>query len=121
MTAPIVEWQILATEPDRVAAFYADLFRWTVDAGNPLAYRRVHIDGQPSLAGGIWPAPPEARSFVQLFVGVDDVRRYFERACELGATALIPPQTLPDGDELAIVKDPFGMSFGIRSLPKNPG
>jgi hypothetical protein len=26
---------------------------------------------------------------------------------------IVPPQTLPDGDEMAILTDPSGMSFGV--------
>jgi predicted enzyme related to lactoylglutathione lyase len=115
MSAPIVEWQILAADPDGVAAFYGALFGWEIDSDNPLGYRRV-VTPSATTGGGIWPAPPQAHNFVQLFAGVDDVQAYFQRACELGATPLVPPQILPEGDLLAILQDPFGMPFGIRNL-----
>jgi predicted enzyme related to lactoylglutathione lyase len=108
----VIEWQILATDPEGVATFYQRLFDWQFDSDNPLAYRRVAAGAQ-GVNGGIWPAPPETRNFVQLFIGVDDVSAYAARAQELGATTIVPPQTLPDGDELAILLDPFGMAFGI--------
>jgi predicted enzyme related to lactoylglutathione lyase len=50
---------------------------------------------------------------VQLFIEVDDVPSHVEKAIRLGATVLIPPQQLPDGDELAILLDPVGISFGL--------
>jgi predicted enzyme related to lactoylglutathione lyase len=116
MSAAVLEWQILATDPKAVADFYGKLFDWQVDADNALGYRRI-TPGQavaaPGIAGGIWPAPPTARNFVQLFIGVDDVTRYHEAAKGLGATSIVAPQLLPDGDELAIMADPFGMPFGI--------
>ena len=65
------------------------------------------------IHGGIWPAPPEAPSFVQLFIEVDDCDSYVKSATSQGATVLMPPQALPDGDVMAILKDPNGMSFGI--------
>ena len=111
MSATVIEWQILATDPEGAATFYERLFDWRIDTNNALGYRRIAPDN--GIGGGIWPAPPETRNFVQLFVGVDDVGEYVERARQLGATVIVPPQKLPDGDELAIVLDPFGMPFGI--------
>lgn len=113
MNAPVIEWQILATNPKAVADFYARLFDWTVDADNQLGYRRISSDQPGGIPGGIWPAPQTDRNFVQLFVGVDDVSKYYDDATGLGAKSIVAPQRLPDGDELAIMLDPFGMAFGI--------
>jgi uncharacterized protein len=116
MNAAVIEWQILATDPNAVAEFYGRLFGWQVDADNALGYRRITTSQAATatgVAGGIWPAPPTARNFVQLFIGVDDVNRYYEAAKGLGATSIVSPQQLPDGDALAIMTDPFGMPFGI--------
>jgi uncharacterized protein len=116
MSAAVIEWQILATDPNAVAEFYGRLFGWQVDADNALGYRRITTSQAATatgVAGGIWPAPPTARNFVQLFIGVDDVNRYYEAAKGLGATSIVSPQQLPDGDALAIMTDPFGMPFGI--------
>lgn len=62
---------------------------------------------------GSWPVPPEGHGFVQLFVQVDDLPRRMAKAQELGAKVLIPPQALPDGDELTILLDPEGIAFGM--------
>ena len=57
----------------------------------------------------------EAHSFVQLFIEVDNVASSVQKATELGATVIVPPQKLPDGSQLAILHDPEGVSFGIMS------
>jgi uncharacterized protein len=110
---PVTHWQIVTPHPDRVAAFYAGLFAWEVNADNALGYRRVDTGSEDGVPGGIWPAPPGAPTFVQLIVEVDDVTAHVTRATELGARVLVPPQHLPDGDEMAILQDPEGMSFGL--------
>jgi uncharacterized protein len=112
MSAPVLEWQIVTTNPDRLSRFYVDLFDWTVDTNNALGYRQIDTGGG-SMRGGIWPAPPDAHSFVQLFVGVPDVEQSVARAQELGARVIVPPTALPDGDELAILADPCGVTFGV--------
>ena len=35
MGQPVMQWQILARDPDTVTAFYASLFGWRVNANTP--------------------------------------------------------------------------------------
>lgn len=116
MAAPVMQWQMLSKNPDELAKFYAQLFGWSVNADNPMGYRVINTGSQQGIQGGIWPAPPQAQTFTQLFVAVSDVGATFRRAIEMGAKPLVPPQKLPDGDEMAILQDPQGMSFGLMSL-----
>lgn len=113
MGCPVLEWQMLAKNPDAVAAFYCGLFEWTIDSDNALGYRRVNTGSSGGIDGGIWPAPPDGHNLVQLFVAVDSVPAYHQRAETMGAKTLVPPQKLPDGDELAIMLDPAGVPFGL--------
>jgi hypothetical protein len=115
MGSPVVQWQMLSNRPDELAAFYATLFGWTVNADNALGCRMVDTGSPKGIPGGIWPAPPEAHAFTQIFVAVDDVPASVARAQALGATVIVPPQKLPDGDELAILLDPQGISFGVTN------
>jgi predicted enzyme related to lactoylglutathione lyase/transcriptional regulator with XRE-family HTH domain len=110
---PVVKWQMIARDPERLAAFYAELFGWKIDAENALHYREVNTGSPRGIGGGIWPAPPEAPSFVQLFVEVSDLEAAVAQARALGAEVIVPPQELPDGDALAIVKDPAGIPLGM--------
>ncbi|MGD0616779.1 MAG: VOC family protein [Bryobacteraceae bacterium] len=113
MANPVSQFQILSKEPDATAAFYSELFGWTVDAANPLGYRRIDTGSRDGIQGGIWPAPPEAANFVQLFISVDDVEAAAQHAERLGAKILIRPTVLPQGEEMAVLLDPHGMPFGI--------
>jgi len=65
------------------------------------------------INGGVWPSPPEGHNLVQLFVEVDDIDAALSKATSLGATIIVPKSELPDGDALAIVLDPAGLSFGM--------
>ena len=112
MTGPVVQWQLIAPEPERVAAFYAKLFGWQVSSNNALGYRQVDT-GEGGTPGGIWPSSAGNAAFVQLFVRVPDIAAAVGQAEALGATIIIPPSTLPDGDTMAILRDPAGISFGL--------
>jgi predicted enzyme related to lactoylglutathione lyase len=103
----------LSKTPEDTAQFYASLFGWTVNANNPLGYRQINTGSTEGIQGGIWPAPPQSPNFVQLFVAVTDVMASVKKAEGLGAKLLIPPTVLPEGDEMAVMHDPQGMSFAL--------
>jgi predicted enzyme related to lactoylglutathione lyase len=104
---------MLSKQLDDTANFYTELFGWSVDANNPMNYRQIDTGTKEGIQGGIWPAPPEATSFVQLFIEVDDVAKYVGEATRLGARVFIPPTPLPEGKAMAVMLDPQGMSFGV--------
>jgi predicted enzyme related to lactoylglutathione lyase len=106
-------FQIISKDAEATARFYSGLFGWTVDANNPIGYRRIDTGSADGIHGGIWPAPPQAPGFVQLFTAVDNVAEAVKKAESLGAKTLIPPTVLPEGDEMAVMLDPQGMSFGL--------
>ena len=112
MANPVTHWQLVAKDPEKAAAFYGTLFDWKIDSDNALGYRMV-ATGDGGLDGGIWPSPPEGHSLVQLYVQVDDVTATATQAVELGAHLVVPPQTLPGGDQMAILVDPQGIAFGV--------
>jgi len=121
MGRPVTRWQILSRDPDATASFYGELFDWQVDADNPLGARMVRTGGEGGIEGGIWPAPPEAPSFVQLFVDVPDVEDAVSRAEGLGARVLVPPSTLPDGERMAVLHDPQGLPFVVHQRAAGDG
>jgi predicted enzyme related to lactoylglutathione lyase len=84
-----------------------------VTSDNPLGCMQVNTGSEAGIQGGIWPATPNSPNFVQLFVTVEDVSGAVRKAGELGAKVLVPPTILPEGDEMAVVLDPQGMSFAV--------
>lgn len=117
MANRVAQWQIVTQDPEGLAAFYSRLFGWTVDSNNAMGYRTVRSDGIP---GGIWPRGQEGHNLVQLFVEVDDIDTYLARATSLGATILMGRQQLPDGDALAFLVDPAGLSVGLYTPASRP-
>jgi len=113
MGNPVMQFQILSKAPEETAAFYASLFGWSIDANNPMGYRQIDTGSKEGIQGGIWPAPPQAPNFVQLFMAVDDMQASLTKAESLGAKILIPATMLPEGDEMAVLQDPQGMTFAM--------
>ena len=113
MPNPVVSWQIIATDADAVAGFYRDLFGWQLSTDNALRYRELRSGGGRGIDGGVWPAPPEAHTFVQLLVEVEDIDATIAKASAQGARVVVPKSVLPDGDAMAVLVDPTGLAFGI--------
>lgn len=115
MNNPVVQWQMVSTEPEAIGRFYSGLFGWKISTANSMGYRQVKT-GDEGFSGGIWPAPPQSHSFVQLFVGVNDVQRTVDKAIGMGAKVIVPVTVLPDGDTMAVLADPAGVTFGVMKL-----
>ena len=113
MPNPVVRWQIVAQNPETVAAFYRDVFGWKMDADNALGYRQLSSSETRGIDGGVWPNAPNTPNVVQLFIEVDDIEVYANRALEAGASVIVPPSQLPDGDHMAILLDVAGLTFGL--------
>src|SRR5215469_4859996 len=122
MPNPVMHWQILTKQPKKLEEFYSALFGWKVSGDNGLGYRQVDTASKEGINGGFWPiAETEGHSVVQLFVRVDDVKVHAQKAQALGAQIVIPPQTLPEGDEMAVGVDPDGTPFAMfRSAGSAP-
>ena len=113
MGHPVTQFQILAKNPQTAADFYGKLFGWKFNSDNALGYQTVDTQSKAGIQGGIWPAPPEGHALVQLFVEVPNVKAVVEQVGRLNGKVVIEPQTLPDGDIMAIILDPEGIPFGL--------
>jgi uncharacterized protein len=114
MANAVMQWQILTKQPKKLEEFYSALFGWKISGNNALGYRQVDTTCKDGIHGGIWPiSEKEGHSMVQLFIRVDDVKAHAKKAEELGAHIVIPPQTLPDGDEMVVAVDPDGIPFAM--------
>jgi len=115
MPNAVMKFQIIARDPEKTARFYASVFNWTIDASNKMGYRELRSGSSKGIDGGVWPAPPDGHDMVQLFIEVEDIDAAIAAATKIGATLLVPKSTLPDGDTMAILVDPGGLSFGVMA------
>lgn len=118
MSNPVVQWQIVTKNPEELAAFYSSLFGWSVNANNAMGYREMSSGNGRGISGGIWPRGDEGQNLVQLFVEVEDIDAVLEKATQLGGRTLMPQQQLPDGDAMALMLDPAGLSLGLVTPKK---
>jgi uncharacterized protein len=102
---PVVHWEIVAREPERLASFYRGLFNWEIGEGPVMQI-------SPGL-GGPEPGPgghlrQGTQSGVRLYVQVRDLRTSLALAADLGGEVVGEPFDIPGGATLAVVHDPEG-------------
>jgi uncharacterized protein len=108
-------------DPERSAAFYADVFGWTTEAFGPVTMFRL-----PGFVGGE-PEQPVSREVVAVMAAGDgparwsvdfwvaDVDDFAARAGELGGAVLAPPSDTPMR-RTAVLADPAGAAFTVTQM-----
>jgi predicted enzyme related to lactoylglutathione lyase len=109
-----LSWNELATtDVDAAAAFYRDLFGWSVEPveGMEMPYMIVkNQDGWNN--GGIRPAQGPEPSYWLTYFGSEDVDASLAKVSELGGEELLGAMDIGAG-KIAIVHDPQGAVFGL--------
>jgi uncharacterized protein len=102
---PVVHWEIGAADPERLRAFYGELFNWTIGDG-PIMRIPPGVGGPEPGPGGHIRASD--RGGVTLYVQVRDLSASLARAAALGGTVVREPFDVPGGPTLAAITDPEG-------------
>ena len=126
MSRPI-HFEIHASDPAAVIAFYSALFGWQFDAwGPPGRYWLIRTapaadaaSMPPGIDGGLMArigGAAESGQAVNAFVctvNVDDVAVALSRITELGGSMALPRMAVPGVGWLGYGKDPDGNIFGV--------
>ncbi|HEY2686922.1 MAG TPA: VOC family protein, partial [Streptosporangiaceae bacterium] len=97
MGQPVAFFEVVSTDAPRAQKFYAELFGWQV-AADPAMGGYALVDtgaGDDAIGGGIGPAETPAEAGVKIYMRVDDLDSYLDRAEKLGGQRLVPPTDLP--------------------------
>lgn len=116
MGHPVAFFEVISPDHERAQAFYRELFGWRV-AADPAMGGYALVDtgaGTDAVGGGIGPSSQAGDAGVKIYVRVDDLDTYLDRAEALGGKRLVPPTDLPgDFGRFAIVTDPDGNQVGL--------
>ena len=118
MGAPVAYFEIISDDHDRARKFYAELFGWTAGTEESMGdYALMDTgNGEDSVGGGIGPASEQDPAGVRIYMRVDDLDGYLQRAEKLGGRTLVPPMDLPSGyGRIALLADPDGNTVGLWS------
>src|SRR5437763_696985 len=110
MPHPVVHWEIAGKDGAKLQQFYASLFDWNIHVDPQLNYGMAQTGG---IDGGIFTAPENAPPYVTLYVQVDDLQGYLEKAESLGGKTVVPPMPIPGHGSFAMFSDPDGNTIGL--------
>ena len=118
MGRPVVHFEIIGQDAQKLQAYYSELFGWEIDADNPMAYGMVQREGNLSeggvgIGGGVGTGPEGYAGHVTFYVAVPDVEAALAKAEGLGGTRVMGPETIMETVELGLFKDPEGHVIGV--------
>jgi uncharacterized protein len=118
MGQPVVHFEIVGKDADRLRTYYGELFGWQFDADNPMNYGIVQRDQNVSdegvgIGGGIGAGPEGYEGHVTFYVGVPDVEAALAKAESLGGSRMMGPERVMEQVEIGQFKDPEGHLVGV--------
>ena len=121
MGQPVVHFEVMGKDAEKLRGFYGDLFGWEIDADNAMNYGMVSRDDNVTddgigIGGGVGPAQEGGDGWLTFYVATDDVEGSLAKAETLGATRVMGPMQVPDGPEIGLFNDPEGHMVGVVKM-----
>ena len=118
MGQPVVHFEIVGKDADKLQGYYSDLFGWEIDANNPMKYGIVQREGNTNadgagIGGGVGPGPEGYPGHVTFYVEVPDVEAALAKAESLGGTRMMGPDKPMEGLEIGLFNDLEGHVVGL--------
>jgi predicted enzyme related to lactoylglutathione lyase len=115
---PVVHFEVIAQDADKLRGYYSDLFGWEIDSNNPANYGIVQREGNTDgdgvgIGGGVGQGPEGYTGHVTFYVGVPDVEAALAKAESLGGTRMMGPEKPMEGVEIGLFNDPEGHTVGV--------
>jgi uncharacterized protein len=119
MGHPVVHFEVIGRDADKLRGYYGELFGWEFDTNNPMNYGVVQRDGNTradgaGIGGGVGgPGPDGYEGHVTFYVEVPDIEATLAQAESLGGTRIFGPDEVMPGLELGQFTDPEGHLIGL--------
>ncbi len=118
MGQPVVHFEVVGTDGEKLQRYYSELFGWEVDGNNEMNYGMVSREGNTGsegvgIGGGIGQGPEGYPGHVTFYVAVPDVEEALQKAESLGGERVMGPETIMDRIVLGHFKDPEGHLVGV--------
>lgn len=118
MGQPVVHFEVVGKDGEKLVNYYTELFGWEIDANNPMKYgiiqreKTVNEDGI-GIGGGVGQGPDGYEGHVTFYVEVPDVEEALQKAESLGGSRIMGPEKIMDSIVLGQFADPEGHTIGL--------
>jgi uncharacterized protein len=122
MGQPVVHFEVIGKDGEKLRSYYSELFGWEFDSDNPMNYGIVQRDGNVSadgvgIGGGVASAPEGYDGHVTFYIGVPDVEAALAKAESLGGSRVMGPEKVMEEVEIGLFNDPEGHLVGVVKTP----
>ena len=105
-------FEIVGPEPEKTAAFYAELFGWHTETTEGGSYILIDTHSGKGMNGGFVEPPPKGHPGSIIYVQGPDVQAMLDRAESLGGTTRMPVTKMAMVT-YAMFTDPWGNRIGL--------
>lgn len=116
MGRPVVHFEIGCRDKARTTEFFRQLFDWNTQEMGPAA-TKLDTGAGTGINGHITSLGHEPHNYVTMYIEVDDVQAYLDKAVTLGGKALLPVIPIPQG-QFSWFSDPDGNTIGLIRTTK---
>jgi predicted enzyme related to lactoylglutathione lyase len=118
MGLPVVHFEIIGSDAEKLRSYYSDLFDWEFDSDNPMNYGLVQREGNTNadgigIGGGVGAGPEGYSGHVTFYVEVPDVEAALVKAESLGGSRMMGPRQVMGDVEIGLFNDPEGNLVGV--------
>ena len=118
MGQPVVHFEIVGQDAEKLQSYYSELFGWDIDANNEMKYGTIAREGNTNsegvgIGGGIATGPEGYEGHVTFYVEVPDVEASMAKAESLGGTRMMGPEEVMPGLTIGLFTDPEGHVIGV--------
>ena len=111
MPNPVMWWEVYGKNGKQLQQYYANLFGWHVEDNSSMSYGMVDTHTDKGANGGI--AESDKGAQVMIYVEVDDLQAYLDKAVKMGGKVITPVTVIPDQVTFAQFSDPAGNIIGL--------
>ena len=112
MAHPVMWFEVLGQDSDKLCGFYGNLFGWKIAADNPGKYGVVDTGEARGIPGGVGQTYPGTRSWVTFYVETPDIAASLREVEQSGGTVVMPRTVLPEVT-IGVFADPEGHVIGL--------
>ena len=119
MGQPVVHFEVMGKDAQKLQSYYSELFGWEINADNPMGYGMVPREGNTTaegtgIGGGVGGGMPDYDGHVTFYVEVPDIEATLQKAESLGGTRVMGPDSPPGAQiEIGMFNDPEGHLIGV--------
>jgi predicted enzyme related to lactoylglutathione lyase len=118
MGQPVVHFEVVGKDGEKLRRYYTELFGWEIQADNPMKYGMVAREGNTGndgvgIGGGVGQGPEGYGGHVTFYVEVPNVEEALQKAESLGGKRIMGPEDIMGQVVLGQFTDPEGHMVGV--------